>query len=475
MIVVLITTRSLIMQLPSRYIAPLALCLLAISVKQAYGAGFAIIEHSASGLGNAYAGASAVANDTSTAFFNPAGLTKLEGTQFSVAGHIISPDNKFTDHGSSINPAFTGGTAVNGSLTGSTGVDNKVGFVPNLYYTRAMNERMTFGFSLTAPFGNETDYDDDWVGRYHALNSSIAAINLNPAIGYKINDKWSIGGGINVQYIKAELSSAIDSSAVCLGSLSAIVEGGGSAQTCNSLGLSSPNNVDTDSKVEYDADNWGFGFNVGVMYDMNKRTRLGASYRSAIDHDAEGDADFTLTPALDRLFASSIQLQDSAVTATVGLPDTASLSAAHYVSPKLQLLADATWTGWSSFDELRIEYDNGQNDAVTPQNWEDVWRYSIGVNYHMNDRLTLRGGLAFDEEAIPTAADRTPRTPGNDRTWYAFGMGYELTKNTSFDLGYTYIAVKDGDLANVNSSGHTLNGTSEADVSIFSAQYNWRF
>lgn len=455
-----------------------AAILLAHFSSAANAAGFALIEHSASGMGNAFAGASAIGEDASTIFFNPAAMTVLDSAQFVFVGHLISTGADYKDAGSSISPALTGGAAIPGSLTGENDDGGGVSFVPNFYYVHPINEQLFIGVGINAPYGLETDYADDWVGRYHALNSAVQTININPSVAYKLNNKVSIGGGINLQYIHADLSQAIDSAAVCLGATD--------AATCAGLGLG-PDAVASgtvDSKADLEADTWSFGFNAGITYQMTDATRLGASYRSAIAHDTEGDANFTVTPGLVPVLAgvnaqlaqiNSALMVDSGITASVELPAMFSISLSHQLTGRLLLLADITRTGWSSFKELRIKYASGQSDSVTEEDWNDVMRYSLGMNYTATNHLTLRTGLAFDEEAIPDLEHRTPRIPGNDRTWLAFGLGYEIHNDLNFDVGYAHLFVDDTEANFTDENGYSLKGEYSAHVNILSAQLKWEF
>jgi len=171
--------------------------------------------------------------------------------------------------------------------------------------------------------------------------------------------------------------------------------------------------------------------------------------------------------------------QDGDVTAEVDLPAMFSFSGAYQLNDKVQLLGDLTWTGWSSFEELRIEFDNtNQPDSFNTQDWEDVFRVSAGVNYQHNEKLTLRGGWALDQEPIPNPQRRTARIPGADRTWIAFGAGYRVSERVSFDIGYTHLFLAETPIDNSNSEspiGTTVRGTYNPGVDILSAQFNWHF
>jgi len=452
----------------------------------AQAAGFAIIEHSASGMGNAFAGAAAVANDASTAWFNPAGLTLIKTPQLMVAGHLIDASSDFTDKGSSVSPALTGGTVVPGSITGSNDDGGSgVAFIPNAYYVRPLSDKVSFGLAFNAPFGLESDYEDDWVGRYHGLNSAVKTVNINPSLGWQINDQLSLGAGVSFQYVHAELSSAIDSAGLCLRLAGANPQ---LLQACTSAGLGPGTHATlaNDSKGENESDNIAVGFNLGLMYSVNEATRLGMAYRSGITQATEGDAKFTVNanfqPVLDQINAGLKAtnagkqfLADTDITAEVDLPPSLSLSIAHQANAKLQLLGDITWTGWSSFEELRIKYASGQNDTATDESWEDVIRLSIGANYKLDDKWTLRAGGAFDEEAIPDEQHRTPRIPGNDRWWLSFGAGLNVSEKIHLDFGFAHLFVEDFAADHTDDNGYSFRGEYSADVNIASAQLNWNF
>ncbi|MBD3620310.1 MAG: outer membrane protein transport protein [Chromatiales bacterium] len=405
----------------------------------AHAAGFALIEQSASGMGNAFAGAAAIADDASTVWFNPAGMTRLGKDQVVVAVHYIAPTAEYTDSGTSTVP---GG--------GPDDTTDEVGIVGNFYYVRDLGDDVKFGLGINTPFGLASKYDANWIGRYHAIESEIATLNINPSLASKVTDKLSLGVGFNVQYIEAKISSAVDGTNV--------------GQPSNGF-------------AELEGDGISFGANFGMLYEYSERSRIGIAYRSKVAHTLEGDAKFdNLAPTV---VAPGVTLfENTSASAAVDLPQMASLSYVREMNDRLTLLADVTWTGWSSFDELRVNYDSTQPDAVTTEDWEDVWRYSIGMNYRYSDALTLRAGVAYDEEPIPSAERRTPRIPGNDRTWLALGFGYAPSADLQFDFGYAHLFVKDADIDNTLESAispHTLTGSYEADVDIFSAQVTWKF
>lgn len=442
---------------------------LSVVASNAYGAGFAIIENSGAGTGNAYAGISAIGTDTSTAYFNPAAMTEIDGRKFSVTGHLVNVNATYTDKGSSTNPLLGGG-----DITGSGYDDSINALIPNLYYIAPLSSDMVFGLAINAPFGLETDYEKDWTGRYGALNSALMSVNINPSLAWSISDELSLGAGISAQYLHANLSNAIDSGAVCLGT----APNNAIRAECVKAGLTAAN-PEHDGFAEVSGDNWAVGFNVGMLYKISEDTRIGASYRSGINQKLEGKATFDMDPTLQAFLTSagSTAFTNTDVVAEAELPATLSVSAFHQLDDKIQLLADVTWTQWSSFEELRVQFDNpAQPDSVTSENWEDVMRYSVGMNYKHNDIWTFRTGVALDIEAIPDTAHRTARIPGNDRTWLSFGVGYKINPKMDVDLGYAHLFIDDTPLDHTDESiGHTTRGEYTSNVNIFSAQLNWHF
>ena len=436
-----------------------------------------MIENGASGLGNAYAGAAAVSADSSTVWFNPAGMLELSGRHLSVAGHILDVDNSFEDRGSTLAP-IAGGAQVSGPTSDNPGGTT---FLPNVFYVQPINPNLSLGFGLTVPFGSSTEYRDDWTGRYLTVESGVQVIDLNPSIAYRINDKLSIGGGISIQNMSATLGNAVDSASVCSGASSGQLFNNTPfpLNQCADVGLASAGNVATDSYAEVNGDSTAATFNIGVLFKPQPGTKLGAAYRHSIDHTLDGDVDFDVNPALQAILdANSVQvLRDGGAEAEANLPAQLALSAAHQLNDRVQLLADLTWTGWNSFEELRVTFDDGSNPSVSTQDWEDAYRISAGINFKADDSWILRGGVAYDETPIPSVQRRTPRIPGNDRTWLSVGAGYTINTKMSFDVGFTHLMLDDTPIDNTGDSfgSQTVRGVYEGSVNILSAQFNWQF
>jgi len=447
-------------------------------------AGFALIENSASGMGNAFAGGSAIAEDASTVWFNPAGMTRLSGSQIIVAGHIVSPSADYTDTGSTINPSLGGG-----ALTGTNDDGGESGFVPNFYYTTELGNDSYFGVGVSVPFGLSTEYDSGWVGRYTATKSEVHAININPSFASKVTDKLSIGFGLNIQYIEATLSNKLDSGAICtdiqlLGvSNPTPAQVGAAIAACAVAGLPIATQA-VDSSQSLTADDISTGWNFGLLYDLDTDSRLGLAYRSSIKHKVEGDVDFQMNATLAGIisglpatpFPLNTLFSDTNLTAGLELPESLSVSYFRDVDSKLSVMADITWTKWRNFEEIIIVFDSVQPSSTIPEDWQNNYRFSLGASYKADDKLTYRAGIALDQTPIKSPELRTPRIPGNDRTWLSVGIGYNISSDMSIDVGYSHLLVDDTDINNTDASfGHTITGTYEADVDILSAQANFKF
>jgi long-chain fatty acid transport protein len=388
-----------------------------------------------------------------------------------------------TNDGSSLASIYTAFPPTNGTaLSGDDDDGGQGAFVPNLYWVKTINESMKFGLGFNAPFGLAVEYDDDWVGRYHAVESDLKTININPSLAYRVNDRVVIGGGLNVVLADVILTSAIDMGSVCVAGLTPTFGFPGALGACEGSGAA-PQEFDGFGDLTGDNfDDLGYGYNLGVTFAVSKQTKIGVSYRSEVEINVEGEADFTVpagSGALDTVIGLSGGLfNDVDLEATVDLPASFSVSVAHTVG-KYTWLADWTRTGWSSFDELRIKYDSAvQPDTVTTEDWDDSNRYSIGLDYQYSDKMILRTGVALDETPVPSAERRTPRLPGNDRTRLSFGSTYLINPQFSVDVGYSHLFVDDAKIENEYESGfptltHTLEGEYEAEVDILSAQLNW--
>ena len=446
----------------------LASSLLGLSIP-VYGAGFGI-EQGVNNLASAGAGGSAIAEDATTVFSNPAGMARLKGTQVLFAANIIMPSINFEDGGSFINPAFTGGAAVPGSLTGNNGGDGgETVITPEIYITHEYNDKIHLGLGINVPFGLTSDYDDQWVGRYHGVRSELVNININPSLSYKLTPKLAMGMGLSAQYADLKsFSNAVDSGGVCIGALGAA----GCIAAAGAAGIPVPMVADpaTDSQVNLEGDDWGYGYNIGFLYMPSKVTRIGISYRSKIEFTIAGNADYS-----GPLVTLGI-VSDTGAKFDLTVPESLSLSAFQDLSDSWSLMGDITWTKWEHVDTLVVKFENGAPDSVVPMNWDNTFRVSVGLSYKYNKKWTIRSGIAFDESAISHADDRSPRIPDSDRWWVATGFSYNFKDSLSFDLRYSHLFFKDARTNQTEpTTGHTLVGDFDVDVDIISGQLRWTF
>jgi long-chain fatty acid transport protein len=443
----------------------------------AHAAGFQLFEQGVSGLGTAYAAGAAV-EDASTIYWNPAGMTYLQGKSLSGGLHLIKPAAEFDNNGSRFENPPLAGAPVTGGNGGDAG---GVAPVPNFFYSHALNDRMRLGVGFSSVYGLKTEYDDDWVGRYHAITSDLRTININPSFAYRVDDVLSLGGGVNIVKADVELSNALNFGLI--GALQAINSGLVPAPAIPTL-LNNTNQR-LDGKVTLKGDDIAYGWNFGMLFQPKPAFRFGFSYRSKVKVAVEGNARFSIpdltsiSPLIDAGVRASPQFANDKVKAEVALPEIASLNAYYQLNDRVALMGDATWTNWSRFRELRIKFANGRPDSVTPENWDDSYKISFGAHFKLNEKWLLRGGVAYDKSPVDDAF-RTPRIPDADRTWLAFGARYNLSDHNSIDVGFAHIFVDDPELDKVSDEGlaqlHTrLIGEYKSDVNILSIGYNHRF
>lgn len=436
--------------LPSRLTRLSVTLLLAGASTSVFAAGYALTEQSVTGLGRAFAGSAAVADDASTIFFNPAGLTQLQGSEVNIGLNYIAPKAEFDDNGST--------HASGAPMTGSDGGDGaRNAWVPVSYASHRLNDRVVVGLGVGAPFGLVTDYKDDWKGRYQAIKSDLKTININPTIAFSVNDKLSLGLGVNLQYADIELTQAADF---------------GSAFAATAL-MTTPQSAD--GRVKLEADDWSWGYNLGLTYDFTPQTRLGLSYRSKITHDLEGDGSFRYpdNPGVESA-ARGAGFQDADISGRVTLPESASIALHHQLNNQWAIMGDMTYTRWSRFEALRIESPNPNLQSDKTQNWHNTWRVGLGTEYKHDDRWSWRAGVAFDESPVPGPALLTARIPDNDRYWLSLGGSYRYSDNLILDAGYTHIFVKDSRI-NHTDSPTQLRGDFENQVDIVAVQMRWQF
>lgn len=469
----------------TRIATALAGLALALAAGQAPGSGFALQENNGSGLGNAYAGGAAVAEDAGTLWANPAGMSRIGTRQVAAALHLIQPSFKFSNNGNSLN-------ALNQPLGDNGGDAGSLNIVPNLYFVMPINNQWSFGIGVNAPFGLVTEYGGGFIGRYQAIKSDVKTINVNPALSWKVTDSITIGAGASYQQIDATLTNYVNYSAAIASAAPQFVAAGAitSAQAASIVAQTA--GLNTTASVE--GDDYSWGWNIGVLFQFDKNNRFGVSYRSDIDYTVAGSVTF-VNPALPTLIPSALQpaaqaianavnasalLANGDVTGKLKVPGMANISWFGKVSDHWDLMADAQWTNWSTLQDLTFVRANGVILQSVPYQWKDTWRFSLGANYHYDDRLLFRVGTAYDQTPVPDE-NRTPRLPDANKYWIAFGGQYKVTPTLALDLGFVYSWFQSASVNQISKSPLSvaqygyLSGDYDNTGWIVSGQVTWSF
>ena len=440
----------------------------------AHASGFALLEQSGSRLGTAFAGTTVAADDATTLYFNPAGLNHLQGAEAIVVASGVNISSEFRDEGSQ--------AALLQPLGGDGGDAGGWNFVPSAYFAAPVNDRLALGVGVNAPFGLVTDYDPGWIGRYQALKSEIMTINVNPSIAWRVNERFSIGLGVSYQRLEAELTNAVNYSAVIAQGVQQLVAAGQLPAAAAPAVLAANAGLDGRARVRGDDSAWGF--NVGLLFEPSERTRIGLAYRSAVEYDVRGSVVFE-APSVANLVGAGIvaavsgpgaPLATGPASVDLELPASAIISLRQEFGA-LALLADVGWTDWSSIEELRVLRDTGAVVSVTPEEWEDAYRFALGGEYALSEALVLRAGVAYDESAVPDST-RTPRLPDTNRTWVAIGARWSPSKSMVVDFGYAHLFSDDVPLnqnADNTASSAFLIGEQESAIDVVSTQFTYRF
>ena len=400
-----------------------------MAIANANAAGFHLREQSGAAMGNAFAGATAGAENNSYAYFNAAGLTRQKGKQFNIGGTYIAPEAS----ASNIKGKYNGEESDVHNIVHSA-------VAPNMTYSQQINDKYTFGLGVNVPFGMITKYDARWAGSDHGVTSKVTAVTTTPMIAYKATDKLSLGVGLPVQYFKARLTST------------AVMR-----------------NVDT----SLEGDSVDVGYQLSALYELDEKTRFGVNYRSEINHKLKGEIESQ----------SGVSYLNQDITARIDTPAMLSVGAYHEINDKWAVMAEYQRVFWNSFDaidiygadEKRIDKDSYLL-SHTPENWEDANFYAIGASYQIDDQWKLRLGLAYDDAAVKIDY-RTPRIPDSRRIWYSTGLEYKYNENLTFDMGFTYIQAKEAkiDIDDNHPTSRGVKAEYENSVKMWGLSLNYKF
>ncbi|WP_337921567.1 outer membrane protein transport protein [Vibrio cholerae] len=398
-------------------------------------AGFQLAEYSATGLGRAYAGEAAMADNASAQWRNPAMLTYLEGTQVSAGAIYVNPN---VDVEGTVTHQQLGKTHASSNDFAHDAV------IPNFYLSHQLNEQVALGFALGTNYGMETDLGTEFAASHFGNQASVISKEANLNIAYQILPQLSIGGG--VRYVMGEGYF------------------GATAPAKNALKLPQGTTL---KYMEGEDNSWGW--QVGSAWQINQNHRVGFAYKSEVVMDFEGHA--------EGVSYGSYKPGMMSVT----LPATAELASFHQLNDQWAIHASINWTDWSSFKELTAVFPE-KSDLIKSENWEDNYRFALGTTYQYDAKLALRAGVAYDTSAVDDK-NRTATIPETDRTWVSVGGSYVVTPQLTLDAGFTYIFAKDATINEPRDAsdlpaaaiGGAFTGNVSGNVWLIGVQANYRF
>jgi long-chain fatty acid transport protein len=350
----------------------------------ALAAGFALYETSSRGiaLGGATLGAPTGAE---TIYDNPAGMTDLPGSSLNAGLALINP-------AMDIDVTTPAGKK-------RYGPDDKWFPPPFAYYSQQMNDGLWLGFGLYSPYGLGVEHDADWPGRYNSVETLITAFNMTPTAAFKLSDSVSLAAGLQIMYFDITLKRAL------------------------------PN---VPALLEIEGDSIGFGGTVAFSFKLPGDLALGLVYRSQVKQEVEGDA--------------SVGPYSVGAEGDITLPASYSAGLNYTGIDKWNVGAVATYTSWSSYDKLTMNFDSpallGVSSSTSVKDWNDVWRFGFGAEYQMNEKLVLQAGYVFDTDPIPGAHADYLLPPG-DRHILSLGASYALGGNWKLGVAFAYLMLKD--------------------------------
>ena len=445
----------------------------------AHAAGFQLTEQSAGAMGRAYAGVGVDGTDLSGVYFNPATMVLHPGTQIQAGFVGISLDLEFEGSGEG------DGVSENGRKKGQA--------IPFGYLTHQINDSMWVGLGMTVPFGMGTEYDDNWTYANRGISATVLTYDFNPNVAWKVNEKFSVGAGVSIQYASADLKIRKD---IAAGDLS---------QFKGTLPSNLSNTELAKVNGEVDADSWAWGWNIGFMWSPVENFRLGVSYRSAINHNADGDFEVTdprpnseNIQALAGVLAGSEASEEaiaktagtisntlmgavgsSAASAKLSTPAWAMINAAWDVNDFMSLYATFRWTDWSSFDELTIKSPGlsilGGSETIKNK-WQDTYLFSVGADFRMNDWWTMRAGVGYETSPIDEAQYRTTIIPDSDRLWLAAGSSFKVADNMQLDVAAAWLhGVGESDVTASEDSKEVVGEFNKLDAYLIGVQLQYKF
>ncbi|MBY5982187.1 outer membrane protein transport protein [Ferrimonas balearica] len=388
----------------------------ALLAGQANAAGFQLAETSASGLGRAFAGEAAIADNAAAQGRNPALLTQLEGRQLSVGAILVAPD--VATEGTITHPHLNPDMSL-GMRTIDASEDDLVpnAVVPNFFYSNRLSERWAYGLAINSNYGLKSELPATHPAAIFGSNTEITTVEFNPNIAFAVNEQFSLGAGVRFVYGDGAIS----------GTVPGWVADADVAPLLGMVGLP-PVAPGTELK-SLSGDDYAWGYKLGATWQPAKGHTIGLSYHSEVELNLEGDAG-------GLLYAPDGMAKPGQLALT--LPAFAELASSHQLTDAWRLSASINWTQWSRFDDLVAEFPDGSSDLVKAEQFEDNWRFAVGTDYRLNDKMVVRAGVAYDMTAVEDE-HRTLSIPDSNRLWFSTGMGYAFSDRLNLDLAVTYI------------------------------------
>jgi long-chain fatty acid transport protein len=467
----------------------------------------------ASGLGTAYAGGAAQAEDSSTIFDNPAGIALLNDGQLQADLTGIFPTVRFSNDGSryNIQGAPSNGTPIRGGNGGQAGI---AAFSPALFISQPLFRSpqygdLAVGVGVSVPFGLQTDYDPGWVGRYSALRSKLVTFDIQPTIAYRLWDRLSVGASVDIQYASARLTQAIDfglAGEQAVNRFTQELPGFLAAQGVPAAAIpgtvaatqraySSANFVPggRDAISEVTGNDWATGFTLGAIFEYLKGNenrllqdgRIGFSYRSSITHEILGNVQFRGVPVVTapgapvqfpapNLFQETFF--DQGTSAQLSLPDVYHFSIYQQLLGQLALMGDIEWIRWSRLQSIVVKFDNpGTPSAPIQLNYGDSTRLAVGLEWFATKNFTWRCGFAYDRTPITNAKFRVAQLPDNDQYTVSLGFRWVPIPSVNIDVGYAHIFLPESNSNVADTQGHILVGkfSTAGNLASVSVTLHW--
>lgn len=466
----------------------------ALLANDGHAAAFQLKENSAKGLGRAFAGSISAPGDASVVFTNPAAMRGLDGRLFQSDLSVISFSADFSGAGT-----HATGAPVSGGNGGDAGT---VAPVPTAYFHVPFADKHHFGMSLAVPYGFVTEYDKDWVGRYSGVKTDLRTIDLGFAYSYDVTPDISLGFNVFAERLDIELVQAVNFGAALAANpqVQASVQQAVTTQVTQAVqaGLipaaAAPTVIAQQTQAQlagmvgaYDGysklegSETTFGYTLGALFQVTENTHVGISYRSKVEHEVtNGKVNYEYpagnigsTPAATVIQGAGYVNTGGKATLTIPASFTASVT--HQVNDKWAVMADVSQTSWkSAFDTVTIDYDSAQPDSTLEFHYRDTNFVSVGAEYRHSDRLTFRGGLAYDE--TPTVdAYRDAKVPDATRKWLSLGLTWTPSERTEWTVGYTHLFVSDTKIDVTSVTGDRLVGSYDVGGDILAAGFSYKF